>query len=88
MLESPFNKIAGLKAFLRLLTLKNFCERLFLHHKYLSVIFTRSVAQLFLEQLFFQRIYFVHRCVIIIFMIFTINIFMPKVIANPSCNNS
>ena len=28
MLESLFNKLAGLKAFLRTLTLKNICERL------------------------------------------------------------
>ena len=47
------NKTAGLKAFLRTLTLKNTCQRLLLHRKYFSLIFTRSVAQLYLEFLNF-----------------------------------
>ena len=50
VLQSLLNKIAGLKAFLRILTLKNIYEGLFLHRKYFSMIFTRSVAQLFLKR--------------------------------------
>ena len=50
VLQSLFNKIAGLKAFLRTLTLKKIYEWLFLHRKYFSMIFTRSVAQLFLKR--------------------------------------
>ena len=50
VLQYLCNKTAGLKAFLRTLTLKNTCQRLLLHRKYFSLIFTRSVAQLYFEQ--------------------------------------